>query len=74
MNKWKLIVLMLCCNMIGVYEKYLYDYFAQSMEDKEVYGDIINIGFPDSTDNQDEDNPNDETEKETEASDFDYLL
>lgn len=68
MNKWKLIVLMLCCRMIGVCGKYFYDYFAQSMENKEVYEDIISIGFSDITDNQDEDDPEDETE----ARDFDY--
>ena len=35
MKTWKLIVLMLCCSMIGVCGKYLYDYFAQSAENKE---------------------------------------
>ena len=32
MKTWKLIVLMLCCSMIGVCGKYLYDYIAQSTE------------------------------------------
>ena len=32
MKTWKLIVLMLCCSMIGVCGKYLYDYIAQSAE------------------------------------------
>ena len=72
MKTWKLIVLMLCCSMIGVCGKYLYDYFAQSVENKEAYTDIIDIGFPDDADNQDVDIPADETEKETEVSDFDY--
>lgn len=68
MNKWKLLVLMLCCSMIGVCGKYLYDYFAQSSENKDAYADIIDIGFSNSTDIQDKDDPEDETE----TSDFDY--
>ena len=72
MKTWKLIVLMLCCSMIGVCGKYLYDYFAQSAENRNAYADIIDIGFPDDADNQDKDHPDDETEKETEVSDFDY--
>ena len=47
MKTWKLIVLMLCCGMIGVCGKYLYDYFVQSAENKEVYADIIDIVFSD---------------------------
>ena len=35
MKFWKWIVLMLCCGMIGVCGKYLYDYFAQSVENKD---------------------------------------
>ncbi len=61
MKTWKLIVLMLCCSLIGVCGKYLYDYFSQFVENKEAYADIIDIGFPDGTDNQDKDNPKDET-------------
>lgn len=72
MKTWKLIVLMLCCSMIGVCGKYLYDYFAQSAENKNAYADIVDIGFSDSTDNQDEDDPENETEQEMEASDFNY--
>ena len=49
MKTWKLIVLMLCCSMIGVCEKYLYDYFVQSVENKEVYANFIDIGFSDDT-------------------------
>ena len=71
-NKWKFIVLMLCCSMIGVCGKYLYDYFAQSAENRNSYADIIDIGFPDDADNQDKDHPDNETEGETEVSDFDY--
>lgn len=33
-------MLMLCCSMIGVCGKYLYDYFAQSTENKNAYADI----------------------------------
>ena len=72
MKTWKLIVLMLCCSMIGVCGKYLYDYFAQSAENKNAYADITVIGFPDDADNQDVDISDDETEKEMEVSDFDY--
>lgn len=72
MKTWKLIVLMLCCSMIGVCGKYLYDYFAQSAENKNAYADIIDIGFSDSTDNQHVDGPESETKKEAESSDFDY--
>lgn len=72
MKTRKLIVLMLCCSMIGVCGKYLYDYFAQSAENRNAYADIIDIGFPDDADNQDKDHPDNETEKETEVSDFDY--
>ena len=72
MKTWKLIMLMLCCSMIGVCGKYLYDYFTQSAENRNAYSDIIDIGFPDDADNQDKDDPEDETEKETETSDFDY--
>lgn len=65
-------MLMLCCSMIGVCGKYLYDYFAQSAENKNAYADIIDIGFSDSTDNQHVDGHEGETERETEVSDFDY--
>ena len=65
-------MLMLCCSMIGVCGKYLYDYFAQSTENKNAYADIIDIDFSDSTDNQYEDDPENETEQEMEASDFNY--
>lgn len=37
MKTWKLIILMLCCSMIGVCGKYLYDYFTQSAENKNAY-------------------------------------
>lgn len=63
---------MLCYSMIGVCGKYLYDYFAQSAENRNSYADIIDIGFPDDADNQDKDHPDNETEEETEVSDFDY--
>ena len=72
MKTWKLIVLMLCCSMIGVCGKYLYDYLAQSAENKEAYADITVIGFPDDADNQDVDISDDEAEKETQVSDFEY--
>ena len=65
-KKWKLIILMLCCSMIGVCGKYLYDYFAQSAENKNAYADIIDIGFSDRTDNQHVDGHEGETERETE--------
>jgi hypothetical protein len=45
MKTWKLIVLMICCSMIGVCGKYLYDYFAQSAENKNAYADIIDIWY-----------------------------
>lgn len=70
MKFWKWIVLMLCCGMIGVCGKYLYDYFAQSVENKDAYEDIINIGFPNNTDDQNKDDPEDETEQEIDISDF----
>lgn len=38
-----------CCSMIGVCEKYLYDYFAHSVENKEDYANFIDIGFSDDT-------------------------
>ena len=76
MKTWKLFALILSCSMIGVCGKYLYDYFAQSAENRSAYADIIDIGFSDSTGDQDEDIPDDETEQEAESSDFDcdFLL
>lgn len=50
--------------MIGVCGKYLYDYFAQSAENKNAYADIIDIGFSDRTDNQHVDGHEGETERE----------
>ena len=47
MKTWKLIVLMLCCSMIGICGKYLYDYFAQSAKNKDAYSDIIDISLSD---------------------------
>ena len=72
MKTWKLFVLILSCGMIGVCGKYLYDYFAQSGENRNAYSDIIDIGFPDDAGDQDEDGPESETKKEAESSDFDY--
>ncbi|MGN0416688.1 hypothetical protein [Anaerostipes faecalis] len=40
---WKMIVLILCCSMISVCGKYLYDYFVQCAENKDAYADIIDI-------------------------------
>ena len=72
MKTWKLIVLMLCCSMIGACGKYRYDYFAQSVKNENAYADITVVGFPDDADNLVEVVPDYKTEKETEVNGFNY--
>ena len=72
MKTCKLIILMLCCSMIGVCRKYLYDYFVQSVENKNAYADITVIGFTDDLDNLAEVVFDYKTEKETEVNAFNY--
>lgn len=82
MNKWKLLVLMLCCAMMGVCGKYLFDYFQESHSNKQAYEAITDIGFPDKDPDQDamDDENQTETELQTEADakndnfDYDSLL
>ncbi len=77
-NKWKLLVLMLCCAVIGVCGKYLYDYYSESMDNKEAYEAITDIGFPDQDSDQetlDDENQTEselQTEAEAENDNFDY--
>ncbi|MDO4647008.1 MAG: class B sortase [Eubacteriales bacterium] len=74
MKTWKLIVLMLCCSLIGVCGKYLYDYFSQSAENKEAYENILDIGFSAEQDDpeSEEETESAEGQSEVEANDFDY--
>ncbi len=78
MNKWKLLVLMLCCATIGVCGKYLFDYFQESNSNKQAYESILDIGFPDKDPDQDKEDDEKQTETElqsegeTEQDNFDY--
>ena len=82
MNKWKLLSLMLCCAMMGVCGKYLFDYFQASYSNKHAYEAITDNGFPDKDldQNAQEDKNQTETELQTEADaendnfDYDSLL
>lgn len=75
MNKCKLIILMLCCAMLGVCGKYLFDYFQDSHSNKQSYEAIADIGFPDKDPDQEDEKQTETeltTEAESERDNFDY--
>ena len=74
MKKYKLLILMLCCSLMGICGKYLFDYLQASLANRQAYEEITDIGFPE--DETDEETENTETESESgakeEQDNFDY--